>query len=127
MNSDYNLTDSSHTPKIIKEQYARGLSDYVVKTLENYLLHGLRPGGFMYSVLANDFMGAALRADAWNRRMLADIADCILECVPPEAYGNYATVDAWIEDSDGRRTKFYNSWGRQYVWQQVSGDENAAL
>jgi hypothetical protein len=37
------------------------------EALENYLMHGFMPGGFLTSVLANDLYLAVGRADHWNK------------------------------------------------------------
>lgn len=81
-------------------------NNYLDEGLENYLMHGLKPGGFLTAVLANDLFGAANRADHWNRQRLPEIVNEILHKVPSLAIGSYEAVDDWCKDTDGVRSTY---------------------
>ena len=81
-------------------------NDLLDQSLENYLIHGFEPGGFLTSVLANDLYLAVGRADHWNKDNLPRIVNEIQYNVPVDAYGSYAAVKEWCFDADGRRSYY---------------------
>lgn len=81
----------------------------VAESVEYYVMHGLEPGSFTTAVLANDLFDATARADHWNKKLLPEIALAIRETCPLEAYGSYDNVRNWIDDKDGRRSR-YSTW-----------------
>ena len=81
----------------------------LAQTLEHYLMRGYEPGGFTTAVLAGDLFGAVARADHWNRPVIAEIAQVVLNTCPTHAVGSYEAVQAWCADEDGRRSK-YATW-----------------
>jgi hypothetical protein len=80
------------------------------QTFRNYWDHALEPGGFATAVLANDLLGAALRADAWNRPELATIAEWVYHSAPSGSWGSYQTVDNWLS-----RNKHFEQWQKTRV------------
>lgn len=89
-------------------------------TLENYLLRGWSPGGFLTAVLANDLMRACTSCDPTNRQSLVDIAKWVQHRAPTGSWGNYDTVDAWINDVGQRRTRYADAMEKQAVWKVLS-------
>ena len=81
----------------------------LARTLEHYLMRGFAPGGFTTAVLANDLFGAVARADHWNKKAIAEIAQTVAYLCPDHAVGSYEAVEAWCADEDGRRSK-YVTW-----------------
>lgn len=73
-----------------------GVTDLMAETLQNYWNHGYEPGGFTTAVLCNDLFGAAARADHWNRRNMAAIAEYIVNNAPYGSYGNAELVKDWL-------------------------------
>lgn len=76
------------------------------ESLENYLMHGFEPGGFLTSVLANDLVMAVGRADHLNRDNLPHIVNEVLYKMPSIAWGSYAAVKDWCKDKDNRRSHY---------------------
>lgn len=73
----------------------------------NYLIHGLHPGGFFSSLLANDAFGAISRSHPLNDMMVLKslvtwIKNTLVEGVH---YGSYETVNDWINSSDEFKRK----------------------
>lgn len=66
-------------------------------SVEQYLLYGIPPGGFMTAVLSNDLKEAAGRADSTNRELLLDWAGWLYNSCPGPAQGSEAKVRAWCE------------------------------
>lgn len=81
-------------------EYLLGLEFFTVRALLGYhRLHG-SPGSFLHRCLANDFVGAALRADDTNRQNLQRIATYIHEELPHAAYGSDENVADWLRGGE---------------------------
>lgn len=93
--------------------------DYNQEAFENYLIHGLRPGGFVTAVLANDLFQAAGRADFVNREHLASVASWVYQNCPAQSFGSYQAVEDWCEDRDGRRTAYTEPMFKQKMWRAL--------
>jgi hypothetical protein len=84
----------------------RSIPEHMREGVENYLLHGIEPGGFMRSVICNDLMGAANKADHVNRQELGHIARWIVLEFPPGSFGSVNRYQDWINDVNGHRSAF---------------------
>jgi hypothetical protein len=93
------------------------------ESLENYLVHGFEPGGFLTAVLANDLHMAVGRADYWNRDNLPHIVKEVTFKMPSIAWGSYAAVKEWCADKDGRRS-YYAERVKQEYTMRVLRDEH---
>jgi len=90
--------------------------------LEDYLMYGYQPGGFLTSVLANDLYAAVGRADHWNKQRLTEIVDEIIYKVPAVALGSYEAVEAWCRDRDGRRSQYAEQKEKEFTWKSLKGE-----
>lgn len=64
--------------------------------IELYVMRGVPMGSFLTAIFANDFMGAAGRADDENRHALFAYATFLYNHVPSQSKGSYEAVQAWI-------------------------------
>ena len=92
------------------------------EALENYLMHGFMPGGFLTSVLANDLYLAVGRADHWNKDRLPEIVNEVLFRMPSGSYGSYAAVNDWCKDRDGRRSSYAKQKEKEYTFNVLKGN-----
>ena len=69
----------------------------VKESLDRYVSHGIRPGGFLTAVLANDLMQAVGRADEDNQRDLVEICRYVYNHMPYVCHGSYDAVKKWID------------------------------
>jgi hypothetical protein len=92
------------------------------ESLENYLMHGFEPGGFLTSVLANDLYLAVGRADHWNKERLPKIVNEVLHKMPSISWGSYAAVKEWCADKDGRRSQYAERKEKEYTWRALKGE-----
>ena len=97
-------------------------NNYLDEALENYLMHGFEPGGFLTSVLANDLRLSVGRADHWNKNNLPSIVDAITYCVPDLAWGSYQRVKDWCNDKNGYRSAYADRKEKEYMWRILKGD-----
>jgi hypothetical protein len=100
-------------------------NNYLDEALENYLMHGFEPGGFLTSVLANDLYLALGRADFWSKQNLERIVARVLYNMPGMSYGSYTAVKDWCKDKDGRRSEYAQRKEKEYVMKILKGEVNA--
>lgn len=90
------MTDKVYTALYPLDFSGYNFYDYTIESIKNYYYHKYHPGGFVYAMLCNDFVGAAMRADSWNREKLYDYASWLANRMPPAAWGDKETVDEWL-------------------------------
>lgn len=95
-------------------------NNYLDEALENYLMYGLEPGGFMTSVLANDLALAMGRADYWNRDHIPEISRAVRNCAPSRAYGSYERVKDWCADKDRCRSRWAEYKREQFIIRKLA-------
>ena len=96
-------------------------NNWLDERLENYLMHGFEPGGFLTSVLANDLFAAVARADHWNKPNIHNIVYEINRVMPAMSFGSYDHVKDWLADKDGCRTEYVEYMEKQRMWDIMSG------
>lgn len=64
--------------------------------LDSYYNHGIYPGSFLASVLANDFSAAAQHADHINATALKEWG-YVLSALPRICWGSPEKVEQWME------------------------------
>ena len=89
------------------------------ETIENYLIRGWAPGGFVDAMIAKDYERALYCADTANRQMFWAIAMWINERMPAESRGSYKAIEMWRDDLGGRRTRYRNDVEKQAVWKKL--------
>ena len=89
------------------------------ETIENYLLQGWAPGGFVESMIARDYDRALYCADTANRQMFWAIAMWINESMPAESRGSYEAIDKWRDDLGGCRTEYRTKIEKQTIWKKL--------
>ncbi len=97
-------------------------NQWLDESLENYLMYGFQPGGFLTSVLANDLRMAVGRADHWNKDNLPRIVNEVVFKMPSFSIGSYAAVKDWCKDKDGRRTYYREQKEKEYTWRALKGE-----
>lgn len=90
--------------------------EHTQETLANYLMRGWAPGGFCESMLAMDMERALYTADIANRQVMWVIGRWILETCPTGSWGSYEAVNHWINDTDGRRSRYVNREEKKEIW-----------
>lgn len=98
----------------------RVVPDHTRDSLENYLLNGWEPGGFLSAMLAMDMQRALLNADTANRQVMWVIGEWITRNAPDGSWGNYEAIEMWCNDVAGRRSKFTEDMHKKYVWNAIA-------
>lgn len=99
------------------------IPEHTASTLENYLIKGWAPGGFVTACLAGDLFRAVSAADVENRKHLWAIVTWIGNNAPADSWGNYAKIDAWAADVGSRRTLWATSKEKEFTWRALKGNE----
>lgn len=94
--------------------------EHTREAIENYLVYGFQPGGFLTSVLTGDLYRAIQTADTANRRMLWAISKWIMDNAPCGSWGSPESFTAWVADTDGRRSRFCTEIEQQYIAEVLS-------
>ena len=97
--------------------------EHTQKSLEDYIIHGIPPGGFLYAVLRNDFVMAASKADHVNARSLPYIARWLMNEAPSQCWGTKDNIGNWLVDKDGVRTNFVEPIEKRRMWEALSETE----
>lgn len=87
------------TPHPMAEEVERGLAmvpERLREGMRRYMRQGIRPGSFLCSVLANDFIEASCRADPDLLPAFVDLAKFLYNFCPPKSFGSAKRVDKWV-------------------------------
>jgi len=68
-----------------------------IDALKRYVEKGIPTGGFLYSVLTNNFIRAVGRADDSNRVVLHAIHLFVYNEMPADCWGNPEKVGVWMD------------------------------
>lgn len=72
------------------------LPEHMREGAKDYIERGYTPGGFLFSVLANDLVESFAHADATNLFMMSVWADWLVSEAPRNCWGSVAKVNAWL-------------------------------
>ena len=97
-------------------EYRRdGVPEHAQESIENYLMLGWHPGGFMTAMFTGDLFTAAGSGDQANGPAMQGIANWIQHSAPHGSWGSYETVMNWCQDLEKRRTKFSDKMEKEYI------------
>lgn len=68
----------------------------IKESIDGYIDHGYKTGGFLRAVLTNDLFTACASADIGNRLALFEICVYICNFAPRACWGSAKMVDAWL-------------------------------
>lgn len=89
------------------------------EAIENYLLRGWAPGGYLESMLAHDYERAFATADTANRQTIWALQRWISESAPPLCHGSYAAISKWRDDVGGHRTDYVKGLEQAAMWRKL--------
>jgi len=94
--------ESLDTPTLSDSRKYRDAPVHILDSINAYVEHGRRPGGFLTAVLQNNLTRALGTADDASRRGLDDIIRYIWNEVPATCWGSTAKVEAWLGEETPR-------------------------
>jgi hypothetical protein len=96
-----------------------GVPEHTQKTLENYLLDGLPPGGFVEAVLTNNLFRAVSNADSVNSQRLWEITRWVLKYAPALSWGSKERIRAWCDPESEERIEFRDKVLKEKMWSRL--------
>ena len=82
------------------------VDDEYAKPMINYFVHGLEPGSFFTSLMANDLIGTMTHSHMANSiPALKRLVAWLQFEMPAEAWGSYRAVSQWLKKSEDDRRK----------------------
>lgn len=73
------------------------IPEYTKENIDQYALHRIPTGDFLYAVLTNDLFGAMGRADDKNREAIFAICTYIYNNIPSNCWGSKEKVELWLK------------------------------
>jgi len=109
----------------VSKIYFRGMEipDHTQESLENYLIKGWMPGGFLESILTCDYERALYTADTANRQQFWAIAMFVREHAPDGSWGSSEAVKLWSIDKDGRRAVYARKVEKDFIWNSLKENQ----
>lgn len=77
--------------------------DRMVSGIENWVLYGIKPGGFLTAILENDLRAACEYADEENLKNIPAFISYLYNAAPASCWGSIANVKAWRESKAAER------------------------
>ena len=90
------------------------------ESIENYLIRGWAPGGFVEAMMAHDYERAFACADTANRQTIWVLWRWLRDYAPPWCHGSYEAVGMWRDDVGYRRTDYIREIEQAAIWQKLS-------
>lgn len=79
------------------------IPEHMLKALIAYRDEGQPVGGFLEAVIANDLVGAAVRADSTNINLLPSYANWLYNETPLSSWGSRQAYHSWVEGKASER------------------------
>jgi len=79
------------------EEGLKNVPEYMHGGYRRYLVDGIEPGDFVFSVLSNDLKGAFQQADHENTAAMKEHVTLCYWHLPADAQGSREKVIAWIK------------------------------
>lgn len=90
------------------------------ESIENYLVHGWAPGGYLEAMFSHDYERAFACADTANRQSIWALWRWIRDYAPYASHGSYLAMTKWASDLDGCRSRWVVEQEKKAVWQKLS-------
>lgn len=98
------------------------LPSHTMETLDRYFIMGLRPGGFVSAMIAEDFKKALASADHVNRARFWYVATWLMRYAPEGSTGSYEILTDWCKNKDGIQSAHKDEAEKAFEWRTLSGE-----
>lgn len=89
------------------------------EAIENYVLRGWAPGGYVEAMMAHDYERAFYMADTANRQTIWVLWRWITDEAPALCHGSYRAITHWRNDVDGCRTAYRQELEKKAIWNKL--------
>lgn len=90
------MLTNGHLEDIQKGFIELGLPEYMWQGVEDYLMRGWEPGGFLTAVITNDLKGAFSRADMTNEHLIKEWVQFMYWHMPAISQGDRESMEFWM-------------------------------
>lgn len=87
----------------------KSIPQHMMIAINDYINHGLEPGGFLTAVICNDLRGAVGQADTVNILLLPEYVSYFYNEAPGACWGSKARMDKWIGEHQQSDSDTYAS------------------
>jgi len=101
------------------------IPEHSMEAIDNYLMRGFEPGGFLTSVITGQYKAALGQADSANKHRFWYICQWLNRHAPIGSTGSSAAFDDWIKNKDGIRKEYVNQAEADFEWRTLSGERQA--
>jgi len=108
------------TELLLFNEFEDAVPKHTQHSIEDYLIRGWYPSGFLESVLTNDLFAASYKADVANRPALREIVMWFFNNSPAHSFGSKKNIDDWCADKDHIRTEFVTSIEKAVIWNKLN-------
>ena len=105
--------------------FGENIPDHTLEALDHYFLMGYKPGGFVSSMLAEEYKKALACADHANRARFWYVATWLMRYAPKGSTGSYEILKDWCDDKDGIRSAYKDEAEKDFEWRTLSGENIA--
>ena len=98
------------------------MPSHTMEALDRYFIMGLKPGGFVSAMVADDYKKALACADHVNRARFWHVATWLMRYAPKGSTGSYEILKDWCDDKDGIRSEHKDKAEKAFEWRTLSGE-----
>ncbi len=92
-------------PEIMASLAASRIPENLHGGIMRYIVHGIKPGGFLSAVFENDLMEAFGRADTQSQACMHHIIGWVYNHCPRAAWGTPDAIERWMKWHAEQRAK----------------------
>jgi len=98
------------------------LPEHTMEAIDNYLIQGFKPGGFLTALIVRDYKTALRSADFANKSRFWYVATWIEELAPIGSIGSHQIIEDWCNDKNEIRTAHVEQAEKDFEWRTLSGE-----
>ena len=102
--------------------FFEGLPEHTQEAIDNYLIRGYEPGGFLTAIICGNWKEALGHADTANKQRFWYVATWLTRHAPPGSTGSSEAFENWVKDKDGIRKEYVNQAEADFEWRTLSGE-----
>ena len=98
------------------------LPEHTIEALDNYLIKGWNPGGFLSQMIVEDYKTALTNADHANRQRFYYVAMWLSTFAPKGSTGSDEAMRNWTNDKDSIRSAYAERAEKDFEWRLLGGE-----
>lgn len=103
--------------------FLENIPDHTLEAIDNYLIRGYEPGGFLTCMICGDWKAALGHADQANKQRFWYVASWLTRYAPVGSTGSSEAFENWIKNKDGIRKEYVNKAEADFEWRTLGGEK----